>query len=253
MGKGGLKPEKAPQIYRIQEDVRGQEEPSLVMTNYNLNRQKETIHYRGRIIGGICCIALFCIIAWLVESGYTKGIDHAVQYFAYGTRNGVTDHLMVPITYMASRYFIIAVIAILLVLPATRTSFGVPLTISSALAMIPYKILKNTFARPRPNPSMWLVQEHGFSFPSGHSMNGLIFYAMAIFLIRRSDLSPYTKNVLTAVFALLIPLIGWTRLFCGVHYVSDVFGGWSAGLAWVLLVSCVFDRWGQRQIVKEKI
>lgn len=220
-------------------------------TAYNHSEQK-IYRYRGRIIGGICFIALFCVIAWLVIHGYTHGIDHKVQYFAYSARNGFSERVLVPITYMAHKYFIIAVIAVLLAIPRTRTEYGLPLAFSSSLGLIPYKILKTTIARPRPNPARWLVIEHGYSFPSGHSMNGLIFYGMLIFLIRRSSLSRYKKNVLTVVFGLLIPLIGWTRLFCGVHYVSDVLGGWSLGLAWVLLVSCLIDFSRQKMTSKKK-
>ena len=223
------------------------------MNSNALNNPEQTAYrYRGRIIGGICFIALFCLIAWLVIHGYTHRIDHRVQYFAYSTRNGVTDRILVPITYMAHKYFIIAVIAVLLAIPRTRTEYGLPLALSSSLGLLPYKILKTTIARPRPNPARWLVIEHGYSFPSGHSMNGLIFYGMLIFLIRRSSLSRYQKNVLTVVFGLLIPLIGWTRLFCGVHYVSDVFGGWTLGLAWVLLVSCLIDLCRQKTASKKK-
>lgn len=214
--------------------------------------QQNGYRFRGRIFGGLCFIALFIVIAWLVIHGQTQAIDHRVQYFAYSTRNAVSERILVPITYMAHKYFIIAVIAVLLAIPRTRTEFGVPLALSSSLGLIPYKLLKITIARPRPNPGRWLVMEHGYSFPSGHSMNGLIFYAMAIFLIQRSSLSTYKKNVLSVVLGLLIPLIGWTRLFCGVHYVSDVLGGWSLGLAWVLLVSCLIDLWRQKSDSKKK-
>ena len=216
-----------------------------------LQRQTE-YRFTGRIIAGLCFIAVFILIAWLVVHGKTQVIDNRVRFFAYSTRTPVSEHILVPITYLANKYFIVAAVAVLLAVPRTRKEFGVPVGISSALALVPYKLLKTSIARPRPNPAMWLVAEHGYSFPSGHSMNGMIFYAMLIFLIQRSNLSRYKKNVLSVVFGLLIPLIGFSRLFCGVHYVSDVLGGLSIGLAWVLLFPCLIDLWRQKTSGKNK-
>ncbi|MDR7071159.1 phosphatase PAP2 family protein [Fictibacillus barbaricus] len=93
--------------------------------------------------------------------------------------------------------------------------------------------LKHWFGRVRPEDG--LIVEKSFSYPSGHSMGSLIYYGFLGYLVVRSQRGRGSKIFLSAAFILLILLIGFSRIYLGVHYPSDVLAGFSAGTVWLLL------------------
>jgi len=96
--------------------------------------------------------------------------------------------------------------------------------------------LKGLFRRARPVLANPFVTESGWSFPSGHAMGALIAYGMlAYILVSFSDGKGGRVIVLTA--AVLILLIGASRMYLGVHYFSDIVAGYIAGVAW--LATCI--------------
>jgi membrane-associated phospholipid phosphatase len=99
------------------------------------------------------------------------------------------------------------------------------------------QILKNLFLRPRPAYLNAFYQEPGYSFPSGHAMTSIIFYGMLAYLLIRISQLWRWKVAFAAVAALIIMLIGFSRLYLGVHFLTDVLGGWAAGIAW--LATCI--------------
>ncbi len=99
-------------------------------------------------------------------------------------------------------------------------------------------LLKNIFLRPRPDFPNVFYHESGYSFPSGHAMLSVLFYGMAAYLIARQGFSWKTQVRLGITTFTLSLLIGFSRMFLGVHYLTDVLGGWAAGLTW--LITCVF-------------
>jgi membrane-associated phospholipid phosphatase len=98
--------------------------------------------------------------------------------------------------------------------------------------------LKHWFGRVRPENS--LIVEQGFSYPSGHSMGSLIYYGFLGYLVIRSQRGKPLKAMLGIGFITLILLIGFSRIYLGVHYPSDVLAGFSAGTVWLLL--CIGGR-----------
>jgi membrane-associated phospholipid phosphatase len=98
--------------------------------------------------------------------------------------------------------------------------------------------LKHWFGRIRPENS--LIVEQGFSYPSGHAMGSLIYYGFLGYLLVRSQRGKSIKVSLSMAFIALILLIGFSRIYLGVHYPSDVLAGFSAGTVWLLL--CIGGR-----------
>lgn len=97
-------------------------------------------------------------------------------------------------------------------------------------------VLKNIFLRPRPDFANAFYIESGYSFPSGHAMLSVLFYGMAAYLLAR-DLTWKGQVRLGVTAFTLSLLIGFSRIFLGVHYLTDVLGGWAAGVVW--LTACV--------------
>ena len=98
-------------------------------------------------------------------------------------------------------------------------------------------LLKNVFMRPRPDIAKAFYQEIGYSFPSGHAMLSVLFYGMTAYLLARQGLSWKAQTRLSAAAFIFSLSIGFSRIFLGVHYLTDVLGGWAVGMFW--LAVCV--------------
>jgi membrane-associated phospholipid phosphatase len=99
------------------------------------------------------------------------------------------------------------------------------------------EMLKLAFRRARPSVASEFISGSSWSFPSGHAMNSLVGYAMLAFLLRERLTDARARVAVTIGAVLLIAAIGFSRLYLGVHYLSDVTAGYLAGSAWVL--ACV--------------
>lgn len=94
-------------------------------------------------------------------------------------------------------------------------------------------LFKTVFYRARPD-ILRLVQAAGYSFPSGHSMISAAFYGFLIYLCVVFVKPPWSR-VISVALALLVLAIGVSRIYLGVHYASDVIGGFLAGFSWLIM------------------
>ena len=97
------------------------------------------------------------------------------------------------------------------------------------------ELLKNIFLRPRPDFPNAFYHESGYSFPSGHAMLSVLFFGMTAYLIAAQVPSWKTQIRLMVTAFTLSLLIGFSRIFLGVHYLTDVLGGWAAGVVWLIV------------------
>ena len=101
------------------------------------------------------------------------------------------------------------------------------------------QLLKRVLQRPRPTEYR-IIEETGYSFPSGHSMVSMAFYGYLIYLIYKYVKNKYIKWISIVLLSLLICSIGISRIFLGVHYTSDVLGGFFISISYlVIYVSAV--------------
>jgi len=97
--------------------------------------------------------------------------------------------------------------------------------------------LKRVFHRTRPTWDVPLLTARGWSFPSGHAMGSLIAYGMLAYLLVRDARGRRPRMAIVVGAVLLVLLIGLSRMYLGVHYLSDVLGGYAAGVVW--LATCI--------------
>jgi undecaprenyl-diphosphatase len=102
--------------------------------------------------------------------------------------------------------------------------------------------LKHLIMRPRPD-FLHLVEETGFSFPSGHSMAAFGFYGYFIYLINISKLNKKIKVILTSILSIIILLIGLSRVYLGVHYISDVVAGFIMSFIYILIFTTITKKY----------
>jgi len=178
----------------------------------------------------------FAIVANFVISGRIQAFDDIVRFYIYDHRTDFLDSFFMFVTFFGNPEFIIGFCIVSLFLKATRTRCGLQISSCALASDLLNKLFKNTIQRARPEAAVAFITETSFSFPSGHSMTGLVFYGVLIYCIRRNFKNRKAANILTAVLSLLIFLIGFSRIYIGVHFPSDVIGGWCIGSA-VLCVS----------------
>ena len=194
--------------------------------------KKQKTYIRWTVMG--CALICFGVIASQVVQNPVIGFDETVRSWVYEQRSPLLTAVFIPITYMGNWQTITMLAAILLAIPKTRRDIGLPFAVVSLSSTVLYKIVKGIFERPRPELEARLITQGGFSFPSGHSMNCIVCFGILIYLIRRYCPDRRAANILTVLLILLITGIGTSRVYVGVHFPTDVLGGWSLGLAFLM-------------------
>ena len=126
----------------------------------------------------------------------------------------------------------IATIALLVLIKNKK--IGLSIFSNIVIITILNQLLKRILRRPRPT-EFRIVEETGYSFPSGHSMVSMAFYGYLIYLIYRYIKNKYIKWSLIVLLSILICLIGISRIYLGVHYTSDVLGGFLLSISYLVI------------------
>ncbi len=176
---------------------------------------------------------IFIFITRLLLKDELKEFDTAVYTFIISIKSPFITELFKGITFFASPLFLI-VLSILLFFIFKNKKYGLLSAANLIVVTLVNQILKFTFSRPRPFEWM-IINESGFSFPSGHAMVSMGFYGMLIFLIWQTNISKHTKKIWTIVLSLLILLIGISRIYLGVHYASDIAAGFTLSLSYLII------------------
>jgi undecaprenyl-diphosphatase len=133
--------------------------------------------------------------------------------------------------------FLLLVAAAAVAFLASRRAFAEAILV--ALAFVGGQalngVMKVAFERPRPEFRDPHLNLHTFSFPSGHAMVSTAVYGAITIIVLRRVRRTATRAAIIAAAALLVGLIGVSRIYLGAHYVSDVLAGVSLGLAWLTL------------------
>lgn len=137
---------------------------------------------------------------------------------------------------------LVAVLAVAFLLTRGRIRQALYTALAAGGGALFGTLLKSLFARPRPEVVPHLVEVTSLSFPSGHSMNSAIIYLTLAVMIARSFEERRARIFVIGVAALLVLTIGFTRLYLGVHYPTDVLAGWTVGAAWALAMGLIATR-----------
>lgn len=137
------------------------------------------------------------------------------------------------ITNLGGAIFLIVITVILFILIKNK-KIGVAITTNLVLVALLNQLLKNILQRPRPTEYR-IIQETGYSFPSGHSMASMAFYGYLIYLIYKYVENKNIKWILIMLLSILICSIGISRIYLGVHYTSDVLGGFLISISYLVI------------------
>ena len=128
----------------------------------------------------------------------------------------------------------LAVLTIILFILIKNKKIGVSIFSNLVIITALNQLLKNILQRPRPTEYR-IIEETGYSFPSGHSMISMAFYGYLIYLIYKYVKNKYVKWTSMVLLSILICSIGISRIYLGVHYTSDVLGGFLISISYLVM------------------
>ena len=164
--------------------------------------------------------------------------DTAIQNWVHGFAAPALTGLMEGLSWIGSPY---------LVTPAVTLAAGwfwwrrykddAVLVAAAALGGVALDaVMKAHFRRMRPEVPWAFVHEHSFSFPSGHSVLAMVMYGVIVYKTQDKLHSKWAKAALIVGAFLMVVGIGASRVYLGVHYPSDVAGGYFVGALWLAAV-----------------
>lgn len=187
----------------------------------------------------VLCLILFSVICYGVLSYDSLVIDTKVYSFISDNimNDGITSVLKV-ITELGGVAFIVLA-GVLIFMFCKKIRWFVTFDLVGVTLI--NQAIKHIIRRPRPNV-LRLVEEDGYSFPSGHSMVSMAFYGIIIYLVYKNVTNKYLKWTLIILLSLLILSIGFSRIYVGVHYFTDVVGGFLLGLAYLIIYINIYNK-----------
>ena len=188
----------------------------------------------------ICSVSfalLFALCLVLVVAGKTQSFDESALVFFSSIRSDALTSFFRGVTFCGNPWTVVFMCIFIIALPE-RMKIGVPVSLLVAAGALSHTIIKEVVSRLRPDAAGWLIEldDTSYSFPSGHSNIGMIFWVALLFLVSRMLIQNdflLAAVLLRAAFAVFAVLIGLSRPYLGVHYPSDILGGWL--LAWMFL------------------
>lgn len=192
----------------------------------------------------------FLIIITLITSKIMTGRELYIDKLAHDIlvkqlRTPALTIFMKLITKLSNTGIIIILATILTLLflfkwKKTKVAKLIPCSLITITFM--NQILKYIFQRERPI-GYRLIEIGGYSFPSGHSMVSMAFYGLLIYIIYYYVKNKYLRNSLIILNILIIILIGISRVYLGVHYLSDVLTGYSISVIYLLILTKLLKKY----------
>lgn len=200
-----------------------------------------------RLLLPLAALLLYLALERLVAAGLTDGVDRAVLYWVHAHTAPVPDAMALAGVVLGSgtlRW--VALLAGSLLLWRLRDGWSILLLwVALAPVYLQIHLLKSVSGRARPRLFGPHVEALGMrfaypespSFPSGHALTAMVVYGTLAYLVARREPTPGQRRATLAAAGALVAVTGLSRVYLGVHYPSDVLGGFLAGAAWT--TACV--------------
>jgi undecaprenyl-diphosphatase len=188
-------------------------------------------------------VGALILFGWLAEEvmeGDTKKFDATIRDAIHNHATPLLTTVMRIFSFLGSVGWVtcFGVLVVCACLYFKRRRMAAFLAIAVVGAGTLDYVLKLAFHRPRPL-AFFGTSPSSFSFPSGHALGSFCFYAILAAVLSERTIGRKSKFLIWLAAALLVGMIGLSRIYLGVHYPSDVIAGYLAGAVWVTAVTIV--------------
>ncbi len=172
----------------------------------------------------------------VIDSETIVVIDQQVTYYLFAVRNDFFSKTLYMISYLGSRTgsIVVAALVSLILIWQRRFTYLFALWLVLTGAGLSVRYGKLIFHRVRP-ADVGYYQEENFSFPSGHSTTAMALYALLTYFLMRNSKNSRQRVIFFTVGIIIILLVGFSRIYLGVHFLSDVLGGFVLGATWTII------------------
>ena len=185
-------------------------------------------------------VLLFFVDLIMVITGFSSNFDNAISLFFSVHNNVIFTNIFKAISFICSPKFMIVLNVLLFIFIIVKKKYKLfIIVLSSISSVIINNLVKIIVRRERPD-YLRMVMEKSYSFPSGHAMISVLFFGSIIYLVNKHNLK--YKKLITFSLSTFILLIGISRIYLGVHYLTDVVGGYLLGFIVLFLIICLFER-----------
>lgn len=188
----------------------------------------------------VCLVTFLALAEDVFKKEIMQGDVIGYELISTYLINNTTTPIMKVITWFGSATCLI-VITIVLLLLLKNKKVVISIFLNLVIVTIFNQILKFILQRPRPDEYR-IIDESGYSFPSGHSMISMSFYGLLIYLIYKYINNKFIKIIAISILFLLILLIGISRVYLGVHYTSDVLAGFLIAISYLIVFISMFNK-----------
>lgn len=191
------------------------------------------------IILFVCLIIFLAIAEDVFNKDIMNGDIIGYKFISYFISDSFTPIVKI-ITNLGSAICLIT-LATMLFIVIKNKKIGIAIWLNLIISSILNILLKNILQRPRPTEYR-IINETGYSFPSGHSMISMAFYGFIIYLVYKYVKNKYIKYGLIIFLSILIILIGISRIYLGVHYTSDVLAGFMISISYLIVYTRTINK-----------
>lgn len=195
------------------------------LKNINFKNKKTIILFVSLI--------LFIFLTYNIFNNKIAFIDSYIEGIILSIRNDKLTDVMTIITNISSAYALIVITVLLLILIKNK-KIPILITFNLIFSFLTSQLIKIILKRDRP-VNISLVNAMGFSYPSGHSMVSMAYFGFIAYLVYKYIDNTIVKVILIITLFVSIFAIGFSRIYLGVHYFSDVLGGFLLSISYLML------------------
>ncbi|AFY95414.1 phosphatase PAP2 family protein [Chamaesiphon minutus] len=210
------------------------------MHYFRTNRQKLIDSLQQHGLWLVIYLSILAIVAWLCSEVWEKeafSFDRSFLLWLHQFANPQLDRLMLFFTALGDPPTVVAifVLTIAWLIFKQRYSDVIKFAIVCVGGVIINQEMKLFFAKPRPELWQRLITDMTYSFPSGHATGSMVVYGFLAYILAKQWLK--YQIYIYAIASMVIVSIGFSRLYLGVHYPTDIIAGYGIGFLW--LATCL--------------
>ena len=207
-------------------------------------KEKKTQNIKKKLIILLVAFMIFVTLFILIITGNIEKFDNTCYNLVIQFKSNTLTQIMKIITNIGGSIGVLSILIILsiILIIKKKEKYAIIILLNTVICAILNFLMKIIIQRQRPT-GFRIIEEIGYSFPSGHSSVNMAFYGLLIYYIYKIIRNKKIRSIVCGILGVLIFLIGISRIYLGVHYTSDVIAGFLFGLSICIISSIITTKY----------